>query len=375
MSSPTANADWFISETDNGTAASTSSSTLPPRTLPHSLASILSTADVTTASIPYHHQPISYSSAFSARSNSRANSVATSSSAAYPNEFGSASAEAIFPFGDPSVARGGESGRGGGAFGFRAGEATGANGGTLSEAYAAPTRGQDGPFDASLLQRAAAAALGSVAGPSTSTSTAPGTSHPSLDIDTGLDASLHFTAPGSPATPLAKGSKKGKKRAPYKPRATKPGARQSRSISVVSGDAGNDDDEGAKPKRGRPPPGRNRIGTVLALTTKTKRAKLRPAQVIKSGDVEAIRSEIQRATDPCVHPVLVLSFVADNSHMSRSMSATLTATIASHRDIYQTAYNALNDELIKIQIEESVLRNLKSTVFVSLHSFIDRSGH
>jgi len=43
-------------------------------------------------------------------------------------------------------------------------------------------------------------------------------------------------------------------------------------------------------------------------------------------------------------------------------SKTLLEALGTHAELYQRAYNALNDELIKVQIEEAVLRNVKTVV-------------
>lgn len=48
----------------------------------------------------------------------------------------------------------------------------------------------------------------------------------------------------------------------------------------------------------------------------------------------------------------------------RSLARNMVAMLGQHKQFYQAAYNALNDELIKIQIEESVLRNIKTIVHV-----------
>lgn len=44
----------------------------------------------------------------------------------------------------------------------------------------------------------------------------------------------------------------------------------------------------------------------------------------------------------------------------------LLQKLARHQKLYEAAYNALNDELIKAQIEESVLKNIKEQAVVSL---------
>lgn len=80
--------------------------------------------------------------------------------------------------------------------------------------------------------------------------------------------------------------------------------------------------------------------------------------------------------NPCTSlPSLVLvetdfGFHSDND---RKYARDLLATLSAHRTLYKTAYDALNDELIKIQIEESVLRNLKIAAHVSLSVFFSPS--
>ncbi|GAA5942225.1 hypothetical protein JCM10213_003839 [Rhodosporidiobolus nylandii] len=58
---------------------------------------------------------------------------------------------------------------------------------------------------------------------------------------------------------------------------------------------------------------------------------------------ERLREELKRAKDP-------------------AFAITLLSALASHQDYYDRAYKALNDELVKAQIEESVLNNVKSIV-------------
>ncbi|BGP20594.1 hypothetical protein JCM10213v2_008757 [Rhodosporidiobolus nylandii] len=61
------------------------------------------------------------------------------------------------------------------------------------------------------------------------------------------------------------------------------------------------------------------------------------------GTEEQLREELKRAKDP-------------------AFAITLLSALASHQDYYDRAYKALNDELVKAQIEESVLNNVKSIV-------------
>lgn len=49
----------------------------------------------------------------------------------------------------------------------------------------------------------------------------------------------------------------------------------------------------------------------------------------------------------------------------RSLAESLATTLPQFRDYYSAAYEALNLELIKVQIEASVLQSIKDEVLVS----------
>ncbi|ORY82948.1 hypothetical protein BCR35DRAFT_303606 [Leucosporidium creatinivorum] len=163
---------------------------------------------------------------------------------------------------------------------------------------------------------------------------------------TGLEGARQ-TEPDAEAPPLMSATARGKRRAETagdgegNSREGKAPARRSRSVSVAGSASvdGGEESVKLKVKREKKP--------LKKVTKKSVRRPELPALFkIDNPNEEVLQErekELQRAMDP-------------------ELAKKVGASLAKQSDIYKKAYAALEQELIRVQIEESVLRNVKKVV-------------